>query len=169
MYFTDISYSWFVPTEKIKFVISNLETKTVSTLVKQAQESNKFIKTTTNKSTVTYIVLEDGTVLSSPIKAETIYKRVIANGHLLYSVDTDYFISVSHIKVISDYSGSLAVDLVNKPGITGSDLRFIRQRESKKTILLMTTGESVCLSKYTKDVITEIEKCVVSPNIAQVN
>lgn len=169
MYFTDIGISWFIPTEKIKFVFSKLDTKTVSSIVKKAKESNKFVKTATDKSTVCYIVLEDNTVLSSPIKSETIYKRIIENGHLMYSVDSDYFISVSHINVISDYSGSLAVELANKAGVTGSDLRFIRHRESKKTILLMTSGESVCLSKYTKDVILEIEKCVASPNIALVN
>lgn len=158
MLFTDVGYDCYVQTEKIKFIISYLNTKTVSLLVKEAEESLRLFNMTTNKSTLSLVVLEDNTVLRSPLKACTIYDRVKSSGGKLYQVDPDYYISVLHIKAITASSSFMAMNSKRKAVIAGNDLQFVRQRESKETTIFMTTGETVSLSKYTQDIIDEMNR-----------
>lgn len=164
MFYTDVAYDCFIQTNKVKFVLAYTKTKAVSTLVTKAEESFKLINMTSQKSTLSLVVLEDDTVLRSPLKPETIYERLKENGHQLYKVDSDYFISVIHIKAIYASASFMAMNVKKQANIAGNDLQFIRQRERRQTQILMTTGETVCLSKYTKDIVKELNEQFIAPN-----
>ena len=166
MLFTDVGYNCYIQTEKVKFVIMYGSTKASRNFVKKAEESNKMLDTTIKKSTLTLVVLEDDTVLRSPLAVETVAQRLTENGHKLLLVESGYYISVFHIKAITERESVMAVALRNVTVKAGSDLQFVRQKErSVNSVLLMTTGESVNLSKYTKELVDDVEKLwTKSPN-----
>lgn len=165
MLFTDVGYNCYIQTKKIKFVISSTDNKAYTTLIKKAEESNTLLNITFKKATLSIVVLEDDTVLRSPITAETIAKRLVENGHYLLQVESGYFVSVIHIKAITEKESAMVAALKKISVKVGSELQFVRQRSKSNSVLLMTTGELISLSKYTKDLVNDIDKLfITSPN-----
>lgn len=160
----------FIFAEKIKFVIPynkpDYTTASVKKIIKRAKEDNKYFSFKNKKdgsSISCYIVLEDNFVFCSTVSSKTIADRCFEAGKRLYEVTPEMYISVSHIKAILSVGAPLAAGVEDYSKIAGNDLQFVRQREKKYAILLMTTGESVKLSKHTKDIVEELKVYAGSP------
>ena len=148
--FTNVNVDSYVPTNKIKMVISvDNPTKTTKEIIKKAKESNKLLSNLYRRETKSIVILEDNLVIRSILSVDKILKRIKENGKPMLVVSPKLAVSVEHIKLISAYSKDLVAELSRNSGINGNELQFCRQRSPKTSIVYLSTGESICLSEDT--------------------
>lgn len=145
-YLTEITQGVYIRTDKIKFIVDmKRKSATVNKIKKSAAENNKIYYNGSNKATKSFVVLDDDSIYYSIYLPDTIARNILASGKKMILVDSDTYVSVQHILAVFDSEESR---LVNSDGkkMASNDLQFLRKFETKKTFLLMTTGETVGLS-----------------------
>lgn len=154
---TEIGKGLYVKTEDVKFVVALDRKSATSTRIRRdAAMNEKLFYNSSKLKSKCFVVMTDNTIYYTAFNAETVAEKLKDHGKKLLVVDTDVFISVQHIKAVSDMNVSKLVNTSPNQETEGSELQFLRKGERKETELMMESGERVRLSKLAKDCILEI-------------
>ena len=152
----DKNNSMYIDVKEIKFVLKEIDRAIDRMFRSNAFRNNKLYSCCSKEATMTLVVLRDDTVIRSPVETDKLSWNISENGHKLLKVDEGYFIAVDYLKFVCGADSVLAASILKNSPTKDNDLTFIRQKEKKQSLLLLSTGEIIWTRKYPQEIIDSI-------------